>query len=58
LEPLLGSMLDQSPPLIPGSLVTAQAVIELEETKIALAAPVLIGAPGFPASFLVHPVFA
>jgi Xaa-Pro aminopeptidase len=57
LEPLLGSMLDQSPPLVPGSLVTAQAVIEIEGMKIAVAAPVLIGTTGFPASFLVHPVF-
>jgi len=57
LEPLLGSMLDSLPPLVPGSLVTAQAVIEIEGTKIAQAAPVLIGTTGFPSSFLVHPVF-
>ena len=57
LAPLTGSMIEEPKSLAPGSLVTAQAVIEIDGMKIALAAPVLIGAPGFPASFLVHPVF-
>jgi Xaa-Pro aminopeptidase len=57
LAPLMGPMLEEPKSLTPGSLVTAQAVIEIDGTKIALAAPVLIGAAGFPASFLVHPVF-
>jgi hypothetical protein len=57
LDPLMGSALDENRLLAPGSLVTAQAVIEIEGTKIALAAPVLIGTAGFPSSFLVHPLF-
>lgn len=57
LDPLLGSAFDEKRPVAPGSLVTAQAVIEIEGSKVALAAPVLVGAPGFPSSFLVPPVF-
>ncbi len=57
LDPLLGSALDEQRALAPGSLVTAQAVMEIAGSKVALAAPVLVGMAGFPASFLVHPVF-
>jgi Creatinase/Prolidase N-terminal domain len=44
-------------PIVPGSLVTAQAVIAIDGNKIALAAPVLVGASGFPSSLLVAPIF-
>lgn len=57
LDPFMGSLIGEPRPLVPEALVTAQAVIEIDGRKIALAAPVLIGAPGFPSSFLVHPVF-
>jgi Xaa-Pro aminopeptidase len=57
LDPLMGSALEKNRPLAPGSLVTAQAIMEIEGSKIALAAPVLVGSASFPSSFLVHPVF-
>jgi Xaa-Pro aminopeptidase len=57
LEPLIGSSIEEPKPLAPGSLVTAQAVIDIDDKKVALAAPVLVGAPGFPSGFLVHPLF-
>ena len=57
LDPLMGSLIDEPRALPAGSLVTGQAVIEIEGKKVALAAPVLTGAAGFPASFLVHPIF-
>jgi Xaa-Pro aminopeptidase len=57
LAPLCGSRLETQRPLAPDSLVTVQAVIEVDGRKVALAAPVLIGAEGFPASVLVHPIF-
>lgn len=57
LDPLMGSPISEPRLPAPGSLVTAQAVIEIDGRKIALAAPVLIGAAGYPSSFLVHPVF-
>jgi Xaa-Pro aminopeptidase len=45
-------------PIVPGGLVTAQAVVDIDGNKIPVAAPVLIGAAGQPASVLVAPVFA
>src|SRR5579862_1697587 len=57
LDPLMGSMISEPRAPAPESLVTAQAVIDLDGRKVALAAPVLIGAAGAPASFLVHPLF-
>jgi len=57
LDPLMGSLMSESRLLAPGSLVTAQAVIEIEGNKVALAAPVLIGTTGYPSGFLVHPLF-
>jgi Xaa-Pro aminopeptidase len=57
LDPLMGSLISEPRVPAPGSLVSAQAVIELEGRKFALAAPVLIGTPGYPSSLLVHPVF-
>jgi Xaa-Pro aminopeptidase len=45
-------------PILPGTLLTAQAVIAVDGNKIPVAAPVLTGAPGFPASLLVAPVFS
>ncbi|HVA12175.1 MAG TPA: aminopeptidase P family N-terminal domain-containing protein [Stellaceae bacterium] len=45
-------------PIAPGSLVTAQAVIAVDGKRIALAAPVLVGAQEFPSSVLVAPIFA
>lgn len=42
----------------PGALVTAQAVVAVGGSKIAVAAPVLVGAPGFPSSLLTAPLFA
>lgn len=44
-------------PIAPGSLLTAQAVVDLDGNKVAVAAPVLVGAPGFPAGLLVAPSF-
>jgi len=57
LDPLMGSLISEPRALAPESLVTAQAVIEIEGRKVALAAPVLTGAPGYPAGFLVPPIF-
>jgi Xaa-Pro aminopeptidase len=57
LDPLMGSLISEPRVLAAGSLVTAQAVVDIDGRKFALAAPVLIGAAGFPASLLVHPVF-
>jgi Xaa-Pro aminopeptidase len=57
LDPLMGSLIDEPRALAAGSLATAQAVIDLDGRKVALAAPLLIGAAGSPASFLVHPLF-
>lgn len=45
-------------PIPAGALVTAQAVIVAGGSKIAVAAPVLVGGPGFPSSLLVAPIFA
>jgi len=57
LDPLMGSLIAE--PRVPGagSLVTAQAVIEIDGKPVAVAAPALIGAPGSPASILVQPSF-
>lgn len=57
LDPLRGSALEMQRPLAPESLVTVQAVVEINGRNIALAAPALIGAEGMPASVLIHPVF-
>lgn len=57
LDPLMGSLMSESRRLAPGSLATAQAVIDVEGQKIALAAPILVGTEGRPSSFLVHPIF-
>lgn len=43
--------------IAPGALLTAQAVVTVDGNKVAVAAPVLVGAPGFPASLLVAPSF-
>jgi hypothetical protein len=45
-------------PIPPGALLTAQAVIAVDDGKIPVAGPVLTGAAGFPASLLVAPVFS
>ena len=58
LDPLMGSLMAEPRPIAAGSLVNAQAVMDIDGRKVALAAPVLIGGPGYPASFLVHPLFA
>ncbi len=57
LEALMGSSIEAPKPLAPGSLVSVQAAIEIDDKKIALAAPVLVGSRGFPSSLLVHPLF-
>ena len=44
-------------PILPGALLTAQAVVSIDGKKIPLAAPILTGTSGFPASLLVAPVF-
>jgi hypothetical protein len=44
--------------ILPGALLTAQAVIAVDGNKIPIAAPVLTGAAGFPATLLVAPVFS
>jgi Xaa-Pro aminopeptidase len=45
-------------PILPGALLTAQAIVAVDGNKIPVAAPVLTGAAGFPASLLVAPVFS
>jgi Xaa-Pro aminopeptidase len=45
-------------PILSGALLTAQAVIAVDGNKIPIAAPVLTGTAGFPASLLVAPVFS
>jgi Xaa-Pro aminopeptidase len=45
-------------PIPAGALLTVQAVIAVDGAKIPIAAPVLTGAAGFPASLLVAPVFS
>lgn len=57
LDPFMGSLISEPRLPAPGSLVTAQAVIEIDGNKVAVAAPVLMGSTGYPSSFLVHPVF-
>jgi Xaa-Pro aminopeptidase len=57
LDPLSGSLLETQRPLAPESLVTVQAVIDVEDCKVAVAAPALVGAEGYPASVLVQPNF-
>lgn len=58
LEALMGARIAAPRRLAAGALVTAQAVIRLDGRPIAVAAPVLIGTEGLPASVLVPPVFA
>ncbi len=58
LDPLMGSLIAEPAALGPEMLVTVQALTEIDSRKIALAAPVLIGAAGFPSGFLTYPVFA
>jgi Xaa-Pro aminopeptidase len=48
----------QPRPILPGALLTAQAVIAVDGNKIPVAAPVLTGAEAFPATLLVAPVFS
>lgn len=57
LDPLMGSLIGEPRQPAPESLVTAQAVIAMDGRNVALAAPVLTGTAGFPAGFLVPPVF-
>lgn len=57
LDVLSGSALEAQTPLAPESLVNLQAVFEVDGHMIALAAPVLIGAAGFPAGALIPPLF-
>jgi len=57
LDPLLGSRIEAPRTLAPGTIVTAQAVIELDRHRIAIAAPVLVGTDGSPSSVLVPPAF-
>ena len=57
LEALMGSRITDPVALAAGSLVTAQGVIEIDGRRIALAAPALIGADGFPSGILVQPDF-
>jgi Xaa-Pro aminopeptidase len=58
LDLLSSSALETQRPLAPDSLVTVQAVIDLDGHAVALAAPVLIGGAGLPSAALVPPVFA
>ena len=57
LDLLSGSSLDTQRPLAPDSLVNVQAVIDVDGHAVALAAPVLIGAAGFPSGALAPPGF-
>jgi Creatinase/Prolidase N-terminal domain len=58
LDPLLGSLISEGKVPAPGSLATAQAMIEIEGQNVALAAPILLGDASSPAGFLVPPIFA
>lgn len=55
--PLMGSMLQESLPLAAGSVVSVQAVYEIDGKPIVLGAPALIGSQGEAASLLIPPVF-
>ena len=57
LDLLSGSLLAEQQPLAPESIVNLQAVIEVDGHNVALAAPALIGAGGFPAGALIAPLF-
>ncbi|MGH7036478.1 MAG: aminopeptidase P family N-terminal domain-containing protein [Stellaceae bacterium] len=57
LDLLRGSSLETQRPLAPDSIVAVQAVIDVDGHAVALAAPVLIGAAGFPSGALVPPGF-
>ncbi len=56
LDPLSGSALAEAAPIACGSLVSVQAVLDIEGRTIALAAPALVGAEGFPSGILVQPI--
>ena len=55
LEPLAGTMIDDAVVLTPGSLVNAQATIEIDGTPVLIGGPVLVGRNGA-ASSLLRPV--
>jgi Xaa-Pro aminopeptidase len=57
LDPIMGSTLDAPRMPAPLSLATAQAVIAVDGRPVAIAAPILLGSTGYPASLLVAPVF-
>jgi Xaa-Pro aminopeptidase len=57
LDPIMGSSLDTPGIPAPLSVATAQAVIAVDGRPVAVAAPVLLGTPGYPASLLVAPIF-
>lgn len=45
LEPLAGSMIPEPEPLAAGSIVSAQATIEIEDTPVLLGVPLLLASP-------------
>jgi hypothetical protein len=58
LEPLVGTMLDDTRAIAPGTVVTVQATIETNGRAILVGAPVLVGRNGEASSALVAPHFA
>jgi hypothetical protein len=57
LEALMGASIAEPATPAAGSLVIAQGLFEGDGRRIALAAPVLVGAEGFPSAILVQPHF-
>lgn len=57
LEAFATSAMNRSRVIPAGGLVTAQALVAVEGDTIPVGAPVLVGAPGFPSSLLVAPLF-
>lgn len=57
LEPLMGSAVMEPLPPGPGALVSAEATMDVDGTRVVIGAPALLGAEGCPASPLVHPLF-
>jgi len=57
LEPLTGSMLDDTRAIAPGTVVSVQATIETNGRAILVGAPVLVGRNGEASSALVAPQF-
>jgi hypothetical protein len=55
LAPLMGSRVGEPHPPLPRSLVSVQAVFEIDRRWVLVGAPALLGAPGEAAALLVQP---